>query len=86
MKALCVLGIALMAAMGTIQATHAHPENSATSRHACSICATAHAGVNTQTVVWAPVLLTAVLTTFVAEDSPIFRPIATQFIRPPPAV
>jgi hypothetical protein len=81
-----VLSIALVCAMGTVQATHSHSENSTTSRHACSICATAHAGVNTQTVRFAPVLDTAVLATPVAEVSLIFRPATAQFIRPPPAL
>lgn len=80
-----MLSIALVCVMGTVQATHSHPENSTTSHHTCSICATAHAGVNTQTVALAPVLATAALAIPVAEVSPIFRPLTTQFIRPPPA-
>ena len=85
-RAVAVLCVALMCAMGTIQATHTHAENSTTSHHSCSICATAHAGFNTQTVASAPVLRTAALTTFVAEAVVIFRPATTQFIRPPPAL
>ena len=84
-RAVCVLSIALICVMGTVQATHSHPENSTTSHHTCSICATAHAGLNTETVVSAPVLAMAVLAVPVAEVSPIFRPLTTQFIRPPPA-
>jgi hypothetical protein len=84
-RTVCLLSIALVCAMGTIQATHGHAENSTSSHHTCTICATAHAGVNTQTIASAPVLLTAALTLFVAEASVIFRPATTHFIRPPPA-
>jgi len=81
-----VLCVALVCVMGTLQATHSHSENSSTSHHTCSICATAHAGLNTQTVASEPVLARAALASSVAEHSPIFRPAATQFIRPPPAL
>jgi hypothetical protein len=84
-RAVCVLAVALVCVMGTVQATHSHSENSTTSRHTCSICATAHAGISTQTPASAPVLVTAVLAILVAEVSPIFRPVTSQFIRPPPA-
>ena len=83
-RALCVLCIALVCAMGVVQATHSHAENSTTSHHSCSICATAHAGFNTQMSSSAPVLATAVLANSVFELAPIFRPLTTQFIRPPP--
>jgi ABC-type molybdate transport system substrate-binding protein len=83
-RAVCVLCIALVCVMGTIQAVHTHSENSTTSHHTCSVCATAHAGVNAQTVVSAPVLAAAALATPVAEVSAIFRPATSQFIRPPP--
>jgi hypothetical protein len=81
-----VLCVALVCVMGTVQAVHAHPENSTASHHTCSICATAHVGLNTQTVAAEPVLATAALTTSVSEAVAIFRPKTTQFIRPPPAV
>jgi len=84
-RAVSVLCIALVCMMGTVQATHSHSENSATSHHTCSICATAHA-VNTQTVASAPVLAAAALAIPVAELVVILRPVATQFIRPPPAL
>ena len=83
-RAVCVLSITLVCVMGTAQATHSHPENSTTSHHTCSICATAHAGISTQTAASAPVLVTAALAILVAEVSVIFRPVITQFIRPPP--
>jgi hypothetical protein len=87
-RAACVLAIALMCVMGLAQATHSHndsDENSATARHTCSICATAHAGISTETIAAAPVLFTAPLAVFVAEVPLTFRPATTQFIRPPPA-
>ncbi len=83
-RAVCVLCAALVCVIGIVQAAHAHSENSTTSHHTCTICATAHAGLNTQTPAFAPVLATAALTILVAEVSPIFRPITTPFIRPPP--
>jgi len=85
-RAVCVLSVLLMCVMGTVQATHSHSENSTTSHHTCSICATAHVGLNTETVALAPVLATTALAIPVAEVSLIFRPASTQFIRPPPAL
>jgi hypothetical protein len=85
-RAVGVLCIALVCAMGMVQAIHAHPEDSATSHHTCSICATAHAGVTTQVAASAPVLATTTFTSLPAEICLIFRPAATQFIRPPPAL
>jgi hypothetical protein len=84
-RAVGLLCVALVCVMGTVQATHSHPENSTTSHHTCSICATAHAGLNTETVASAPVLVTAALARSVAQVSLIVRPVTTQFIRPPPA-
>jgi hypothetical protein len=84
-RAVGLLSVALLCVMGTAQAIHSHAENSATSHHRCSICATAHGGLNTQTVASAPVLITADLADPTSEVSRIFRPAATQFIRPPPA-
>lgn len=79
-----MLAIALMCAMAVAQAVHAHPENATTSHHACSICATAHAGVSVEAVFVAPILIAAALATPVPESSGIFRPAAAHFIRPPP--
>jgi len=83
-RAVGVLCVALVCVMGTIQAAHSHPENSTTSHHTCTICATAHV-VKTQTVAFAPVLAAASVAILVSEVSPIVRPAITQFIRPPPA-
>src|ERR1022692_1473199 len=85
-RAVCMLCVALICVIGTVQATHSHPENSTTSHHTCSICATAHAGLNTQTTASAPVLVSAALTAFIAESAVTFRPATTQFIRPPPGL
>ena len=84
-KVLCAFCMVLMCVMGVVQATHSHADSSSTAHHACSICATAHTGISTQTVASAPVFATSALTVFVADSSAIFRPAATQFIRPPPA-
>lgn len=85
-RAVCVLCVALVCVMGTLQATHSHPESSSTSHHTCSICATAHAGLNTQTVAAAPVLAVAAIANSITEVAAIVRPASTQFIRPPPAL
>jgi len=85
-RAVCVLCVALVCIVGTLQATHSHSENSTASHHTCSICATAHAGLNTQTATFGPALATQALASLVAEGSEIFRPATTQFIRPPPAL
>ncbi len=86
LRAVSVLCVALVCVMGTVQAVHAHPENSTASHHTCSICATAHVGLNTQTVAAEPVLAAAALTIAASEAVAIFRPKTTQFIRPPPAL
>jgi hypothetical protein len=85
-SAVCVLAIALVCVMGIVQVAHSHSdEGTAESHHTCSICAMAHAGLSTTTAPSAPVLHSAPLTILVAEVSPIFRPVTTEFIRPPPA-
>lgn len=79
-----MLSIALMCVMGTVQAVHSHADESATSHHTCTICATAHAGISTAAVVAVPIFATAALAISVSQASTIFRPASTQFIRPPP--
>ena len=79
-----MLAMALVCAMGVVQAVHAHPDDSATAHHACSICVTAHAGMSVETGAMAPAMLAAALATPVLELSGISRPAATFFIRPPP--
>jgi hypothetical protein len=85
-RALAVLCIALVCVMGTVQATHSHPDDSTASHHTCTICASAHAGVSTAPVASVPVLTTTTLAISVAEVSPVFRPVTARFIRPPPAL
>lgn len=84
-RAVSVLAVALVCVMGTVQAIHSHPDESATSHHTCTICATAHAGVSTPAPVAAPVLAAAPLAISIAQVLLIFRPATAQFIRPPPA-
>jgi len=74
----------LVCAMGMAQALHAHAEDSTTSHHVCSICSTAHAGLSVRAPAIAPVMVAAVLAAPAPECAGIFRPAATQFIRPPP--
>jgi hypothetical protein len=85
MRVVCILSMALVCAMGVAQAVHAHPDDSATSHHVCSVCSTAHAGLSTQTVAAAPVLVAAALATPAQKLAGIFRPAAVHFIRPPPS-
>jgi hypothetical protein len=86
-RAVCVLCVALVCVMGTVQAVHSHPENStATTHHTCSICATAHVGLSPQTTLFAPILASTALTSTVAEVSLVIRPAIAEFIRPPPAL
>ena len=85
-RTLGVLAVALVCVIGTLQVTHAHSENSATSHHPCSICATVHAGLSAQTAVLTPTLATTEFTGILAEVAVISRPVTTHFIRPPPAL
>jgi len=83
-RAVCVLCVALVCVIGSLQATHSHPQTSTASHHTCSICATAHVGIVTQTTASVPVLATARWASSITQDSLTFRPTAAQFIRPPP--
>jgi len=84
-RVVCVLSMALVCAMGVVQAVHAHPENSTASHHGCSICVTAHGGLSVETVTAAPVLVAVPLAAPAREFSDVLRPASTHFIRPPPA-
>jgi hypothetical protein len=75
----------MVCAMGVVQAVHVHSENSPAVHHACSICLTAHAGLNVATVSSAPIMLAAALANPAQQFSGIFRPVEARFIRPPPA-
>lgn len=85
-RAVCLLAMALVCAMGIAQAVHAHPENSSAPHHVCSICSTAHAGLNTTMTFAPPVLGVSILVSLAPESSGIFRSTEVHFIRPPPAV
>jgi len=85
-RAVCLLAIALMCAMGVVQAVHAHPDDASAPHHACSICSAAHAGLNTGTAIGPPVLGASRLATPAQESAGIFRSTEVHCIRPPPAV
>src|ERR1039458_440560 len=84
-RVLCILSMALVFALGVVQAVHTHPENSTASHHSCSICSTAHASLSTQTVVAAPALTAALLAPPAPARVRIFRATGVHVIRPPPA-
>jgi hypothetical protein len=83
-KILCIFSIALLCVMGSAQAAHAHPDDSTTSHHDCSICSAAHIGLSTPTVMTAPIVVAAPLATAPMKSAVISRPAHTSFIRPPP--
>jgi hypothetical protein len=85
-RVMCMLAMALVCAMGVVQAVHAHPENSTSPHHVCSICSTAHAGLSTAATFAPPVLNSSMLAPLAPESSGIFRSNEVYFIRPPPAV
>jgi len=82
----CLLAMALVCAMGIVQAVHAHPENSTSPHHVCSICSTPHVGLSTAISFAPPVLNASRLVALAAASSGIFRSPEIHFIRPPPAV
>lgn len=86
MRIVCILSMALVCAMGIVQAVHAHPDDSSAPHHACSVCSTAHASLNANAVALAPVLVAAGLVPPAPTRAGIFRVTAVHFIRPPPAV
>jgi Fe-S-cluster-containing hydrogenase component 2 len=85
-QALCVLCMALVCAMGTVQAVHSHPVNSQTSHHSCSICSAPSLGPATATVSVLPMVKPVAMAHFARETFVVFRPVVTNFVRPPPAV
>jgi hypothetical protein len=84
-RVLCIFSIALLCVMGSVQAAHAHPDDSTTSHHDCSICSAAHIGLSIPTVMTAPIVVAAPLATTPVKSAAISRPVHTCFIRPPPA-
>jgi len=84
-RILCIFSIALLCVMGSVQAAHAHPDDSSSSHHDCSICSAAHVGLSLGPVMTAPILVAAALAFSAAKSAVISRPTRTFFIRPPPA-
>jgi hypothetical protein len=84
-RVVCLLAMALVCAMGIVQAVHAHPEDSTAPHHVCSICSTAHVGLSTAITFVPPVLNESILAPLAPESSGIFRSAEVHFIRPPPA-
>jgi len=85
-QTLCVLCMALVCAMGTVQAVHSHPINSLTSHHSCSICSAPSLGQASTTISVLPMLKAVTMAHFTRETFVVFRPVLTNFVRPPPAV
>jgi hypothetical protein len=85
-RVVCVLAMALVCAMGIVQAVHAHPENSTSPHHVCSICSTSHVRLSTATTFAPSVLNSSALAPLAPESSGTFRSTEVHFIRPPPAV
>jgi len=79
---LCVL---LVLVIGAVQAVHSHPDSAKTARHSCSICSAPNAKLNTQSVSPTPVMVAVPVANVEATAPRIFRPITTNFVRPPPA-
>ena len=85
-KAVAVLCMALVFAMGTVQAVHSHPVSSQASHHSCSICAGPSLGPVVATVDVLPMVKPVAMAHFSRETFVVSRPTSTNFIRPPPAV
>src|SRR6266576_5249690 len=85
-QVLCVLCVALVFTMGTVQAVHSHPAKSQTAHHSCSICSAPSLGPTATTVSVLPMVKPVAMAHFTSESQGIFRPVLTNFVRPPPAV
>ena len=85
-KALAVLCMALVFALGTVQAVHSHPVSSQASHHSCSTCSAPSLGPAVATVDVLPMVKTVAMAYFPRETFVVFRPVLTNFVRPPPAV
>lgn len=85
-RALGVLCVALVFAMGTAQAVHSHPDtDSQTSHHSCTICSAPTMGPAAVTVDLLPMAKPVAMAYSVSGTIVAFRPILTNFVRPPPA-
>lgn len=86
-QALGVLCVALVFAIGIAQAVHSHPDtDSQTSHHSCTICSTPTMGPAATTVDLLPHAKPVAMTYSASETFVAFRPVLTNFVRPPPAV
>ena len=84
-RAISVLCVLLVFAMGTVQAVHSHPDSAKTPRHSCSICSVPNAKLNAQSVSPVPVMVAMPVARVEKTAARIFRPARTNFVRPPPA-
>ena len=85
-KALTVLCVVLVFAIGTVQAVHSHPASSQASHHSCSICSSPSLGPAVATVDVLPMVKPVAMAHFSRKTFVVSRPSSTNFIRPPPAV
>lgn len=83
--ALCVLCMGLVLALGTAEAVHSHPQDSQGSHHTCSICSAPSIGPAATTVDLLPMAKPVAVTYSDRETFVAFRPVLTNFVRPPPA-
>jgi hypothetical protein len=85
-QALGVVCVVLVFAMGTVQAVHSHPLNSQASHHSCSVCSAPSMGPIAATVGLLPTARPVAMAYSARETFVVFRPVVTNFVRPPPAV
>jgi len=86
-RAICALGVLLIAFAGFVQAVHVHSEDSKLPSHECSICAVAHAGIQaTAQYRPVPVFVRTVLVITIAPIAASRGFVSALRIRPPPTV
>jgi hypothetical protein len=85
-RVLGVLCIVLVFALGTAQAVHSHPVDSQRTHHSCSICSAPSIGPPGVTVDLVPTAKPVGVACSPRESFVAFRPVLTNFVRPPPAV
>src|SRR5258706_13781798 len=85
-KALAVLCMALVFAMGTVQAVHSHPVSSQASHHSCSICSAPTLGPPVAAIEMLSIAKPVPMVHFPRQTLPEFLATPTHFIRPPPEV
>lgn len=85
-KLACILCMALVFAFGTMYAIHSHPADSETSHRPCSICMAASFGPVTPTVTLLQIAKPVAMVPIACQTFVLFRPVLTNFVRPPPAV